>query len=194
MTVKTVAKIGLIICALYFFMTTVVVVTGNSLALLLFEIITMLSGIYMVLLIATLPFPKEKRDSLPRKAAISCAALCMVITNMVHCINIAVIQPMVANGTSVPDYLTLGLWPSVITAVEYLAWGQFLALAFLLSALISKPEAKIKLLLYVCGCLCAAGFFGVIFVNEFCWYISPLGYGIGTAIICVKLLLVKTEE
>jgi len=187
MTQKTVAILGLIVCFLYFATTVAFVATGSNPALLLFEIITMLSGVYMVFLIAALPYAQHEKSKIPRIAAVSCAAACMAITNIVHFLNITVIRPMIAGGVEVPDYLVLGLWPSAITATEYIAWGLFIALAFLLLALISKPKTILKPLLCLCGCLCMVGFLGVM-INEYLWYVAPLGYGVGTVVICIALL------
>lgn len=77
--------------------------------------------------------------------------------------------------------------------IDYLGWGLFMGLAFIFSYFYVKSYTKIKQLFLLSGILCLIGFFGVI-INENLWYIAPFGYGIGTAIICIKLLMIKYEN
>jgi len=189
MNIKTVARIGLILCLMYFVIVVLLIVLGNNITILLMDIITMLSGIYMVILVMTFPMENEHKNY--RMLAIIFALTCMIFTNMVHWVNIVAINPMIAKGINVPEYFQIGKWPSVLMAIDYLGWGLFMGLAFIFTGLFIKKIIKINWLLNLCGCLCLMGFFGVIF-NENLWYIAPLGYGIGTATICIKLLL-KTK-
>jgi cyanate permease len=98
----------------------------------------------------------------------------------------------IKNGINIPEYLQIGKTMSYVTAIEYLSWGIFLGLAFLFSSLGigNKYELKhLKMTLFICSCLCIIGFFGWLIINENLWYIASMGYGIGTVIICIELLL-----
>jgi len=111
---------------------------------------------------------------------------------MAHFVNITVTRRLLSDGYKVPDYLQIGKWPSVEMAIDYLAWGFFLGLAFLCTAFaIDKANSKMKNLkytLFVCGLLCLAGIIGVVLINENCWYLAPLGYGFGTIFICIEMI------
>ncbi len=66
-----------------------------------------------------------------------------------------------------------------------------MGLAFLCVGLSAKSNDKSKRMMklnsLLCGILCLVGFFGTIFINENIWYVAPIGYGIGTMIICLQL-------
>jgi len=173
---------------MYFVIVFLLVVLGNNITILLMDIITMLSGIYMVILV--MAFPVENNYKNYRILAIIFASICMIFTNMVHWVNIIAINPMISKGINVPEYFQIGKWPSVLMAIDYLGWGLFMGLAFIFSGFFITKSIKINWLLYLCGCLCLIGFFGIIY-NVNLWYIAPFGYGIGTAFICIKILLLK---
>jgi hypothetical protein len=186
MSVKKVTGMGLFICLTYFSTVLVQIVFHNTLTLYLVSAITMLSGLFMALLVASFPI-NDKAVQLYRTMAIICVSACMILTNAVHITNIAVIMPLVDRGTPVAEVFQIGQYPSVLMGVDYLGWGLFMGLAFILSGCFIDTMTNLKKFLMLCGCLCLSGFIGVFF-NENFWYIAPLGYGAGTAIICVKLL------
>jgi hypothetical protein len=157
------------------------------------DIITIISGIYMVLFVVTLPVDKDKNNYIFRLLAIIFVSSCMLITNMVHWINIITLNQLSLNGINIPQYFQIGKWPSVLMAVEYLGWGFFMGLAFILSGYFIQINTKLKWYLWFSGGLCLLGFFGVI-KNENLWYLAPFGYGIGTLIICIKILLLRNEK
>lgn len=57
-----------------------------------------------------------------------------------------------------------------------------------------KTERIIKTTLLICGILFLIGFFGTVFVNENIWYIAPMGYGLGTMIICIQMMKFKAAK
>ena len=193
MNTKNIARTGLLICLLYFISVVLLILFSNNITILFMEIITMLSGIYMVLLIISLPFDNNSKCNICKLSAFIFVLSCMLLTNSIHWINIIVIEPLIKNGINMPEYFQIGSWPSFIMAIDYLGWGLFMGLAFIFSSFNLKSSSNIKWILLVNGVLCLFGFFGVI-INENLWYIAPLGYGIGTAIICIKLLMIKNEK
>ena len=186
MNIKTIAKIGLLICFFYFIVVVLLILIGNNITILLMDIITLISGIYMILLVISFPIDNVNKNKIIRLLAIIFVSSCMILTNIVHWINILLILPMINNGINIPDYLQIGKWPSVLMAMDYIGWGLFMGLAYILSGIFTN--LKFKWLLYLFGSLCIIGFFGII-VNVNLWYIAPFGYGIGTAIICIKILI-----
>ncbi|MDR1690154.1 MAG: hypothetical protein LBS21_16350 [Clostridiales bacterium] len=111
----------------------------------------------------------------------------MILTNAVHITNIAVIMPLIKRGTPIADFFQVGESPSVLMGIDYLGWGLFMGLAFIFSACAIDTATKLRKTLMLCGFLCLIGFIGALF-NENLWYAAPLGYGVGTAIICLELL------
>ncbi|GBU26660.1 hypothetical protein R84B8_00170 [Treponema sp. R8-4-B8] len=193
MNTKNIAKTGLLICLLYFISVVLLILFSNNITINIMEIITMLSGIYMVLLIISLPVDNKIKHNIYRLLAIIFVSSCMLLTNLIHWINIIVIKQLIKNGINIPEYFKIGTWPSFIMAIDYLGWGLFMGLAFIFSGFMLKLSINIKWILRLNGILCLLGFFGVI-INENLWYMAPLGYGIGTLIVCIKLLMMKSEE
>ena len=184
---KNIAIMGILLSCIYFFVVIIFVVTSSTNWLMVFDIVTMFSGIYYVFLIIVLPFSKDRHSKIP---AIIFAAALMIITNIAHTINLTSIQN-IKNGINIPDYLQIGKPLSFVTSIEYLGWGIFLGLAFLFSSsgIANKQELKsLKITLFICSCLCIIGFFGWLIINENLWYIASVGYGIGAVIICIELL------
>ena len=190
---KNIAIMGILLCCIYFLVVIIFVTTGSINWLIVFDIVTMFSGIYYVSLVIVLPFSKNRTNKI---LAIIFAVALMVITNIAHTINLTSIQS-IKNGIHIPDYLQIGKPLSFVTSIEYLGWGIFLGLAFLFSSLgiVNKQELKhLKITLFVCSCLCLIGFFGWLLINENLWYIASMGYGIGAVIICIELLLYREKQ
>jgi hypothetical protein len=189
---KNIAIMGILLSCIYFFVVIIFVATRSTNWLMVFDIVTMFSGIYYVFLIIVLPFSND-RKKIP---AIIFAAALMIITNITHTINLTSIQN-IKNGINVPDYLQIGKPLSFVTSIEYLGWGIFLGLAFLFSSsgVEDKQELKpLKITLFICSCLCIIGFFGWLIINENLWYAASIGYGIGAVIICIELLLMGKNK
>ena len=147
---------------------------------------------YMTFLIVAFPVEKKSKHFY-RTMAVVCVSACMLLTNAAHFVNIAAIRPLIASGISIPDYFQIGKYPSILMGIDYLGWGLFMGLAFIFSSCFIDTVMKLRKFLMLCGCLCLVGFIGVVF-NENLWYIAPLGYGIGTAVICVILLSTNKQR
>ena len=187
MNIKIMAKTGLLVGFAYFITVIVQIIFNNNFTLYLVSVITMLSGIYMTLLIVAFPLEKEYKQFY-RTMAIACVSAGMILTNAVHFVNIAAIMPLIASGITIPEYFQIGKYPSVLMAIDYLGWGLFMGLAFVFSSYCINTVMKLRKFLLLCGCFCLVGLIGYVF-NENLWYIAPLGYGVGAVVICVKLLL-----
>jgi len=193
---KNIAIIGIFLCCIYFFAVFVFIVTKAINWLIAFEIVTMICGIYFIFLILVMPFSEDENIINKKLVAIIFVTVLMIFTNIAHTINLVSIQN-IKNGINIPDYLYIGKPFSFITAIEYLGWGIFLGLAFLFSSLgiVKRKELlPLKTTLFICSCLCFIGFFGWLIINENLWYIASFGYGIGTVIICIELLLYEKNS
>ncbi|MCR5824108.1 MAG: hypothetical protein K6G60_06740 [Lachnospiraceae bacterium] len=118
------------------------------------------------------------------------------LTGAAHIVNISVTRRLISEGVEVPLYFQIGQWPSVEMAVDYLAWGFFMGLAFICLALpIASPDKAarhMKVISLICGILCLTGFIGALFINENIWYLAPLGYGFGLLVLCIMNLRLKS--
>lgn len=192
---KKIPVIGVATCILYFLAVGLFLALKTELALTIWELLTVLSGPVLLLVLL------ELSDMLPIKLIyknamqvfMSCACS---LTAAAHIVNIAVTRRLISDGINVPIYFQIGYWPSVEMAVDYLAWGFFVGLAFLCFAFSFKSDDQkkqhLKNLTVVCGILCLCGFFGAIFINENIWYVAPLGYGMGYMAICIQMMRVKS--
>lgn len=189
MSIKKVSLAGLVICFSYFIVTFIFVMTGSQSWLSGMEIITVLSGLFMVPFVIIMPFHDNRKAY--KLLAIIAATSCMLLTSAAHVVNLTVTTPLIASGGNIPEYFQIGKWPSVEMAVDYLAWGLFMGLGFIFSSFAIERQSNYKLLkstTLICGMLCILGFFGAVIINENLWYIAPIGYGIGSVVICIELL------
>lgn len=193
---KGVAILGIVLCFTYFIVTFGLIILKSQKWLIAMELVTMASGILMIMLVFVFPFSKTEKMKNNKNMAVIFAAACMVLTNAAHMVNLTVTEQLIKKGISVPDYFQIGKWPSVEMAIDFLAWGLFMGLAFLFSSFGIERELKFKKLQYTliaCGSLCIVGFIGAILINQNLWYIAPLGYGIGTVILCFELLTINKQ-
>ena len=185
---KNTAITGLILCGLYILSVGLFIGISSTAFQIVFEIVTIVSAVYFIFLILALPYDKTTYKTI---AIIFVTAL-VVTSSIAHILSFTTIQ-LESDGVTMPDYFQIGKMPSFVTAVEYLAWGVFMGMAFLFAALgIEKENRTLKVTLFVCACLCFVGFLGS-FINGKLWYIAPMGYGMGTAVICGLLLLTKKQ-
>jgi hypothetical protein len=193
---KGIAYAGIVLCVIFFLVTFVVILTGLKSWLTAFEIVTMISGVFMLLLILVLPSSTTELTKPYRIVAVAFATGCMILTNLAHFVNLAVTEKLLRSGIDVPDYFQIGKQPSIEMSIDYLAWGMFMGLAFLASFMyIPKANSykNLKYTLLICGILCVLGFLGVM-INENLWYLAPLGYGVGLVVICIELLIIEKKK
>jgi hypothetical protein len=195
MNKKIIAYTGIVICTVFFLITFILALTGSKGWLTAFEIITLISGVFMLLLILVLPSSTNELGKTYRTASIAFVTGTMILTNVAHFINLTVTEQLLRLGIDIPDYLQIGKSYSMEMALDYLAWGMFMGLAFLAAFLYIPKEKAYKNLRYTllaCGSLCILGFLGSV-LNENLWYLAPLGYGVGTIVICIELLMLKNQ-
>lgn len=188
---------GIITCVLYFLSVGSFLITKSEAALTVWELMTVFSApavLFVLLELSNfLPISSVCKKAVSVFMACSCA-----LTGAAHIVNITVTRRLINEGVNVPDYFRIGSWPSVEMAVDYLAWGFFTGLAFLCVGMSGSGKVKNKRIMrstvLLCGILCLIGFFGAVFINENIWYIAPIGYGIGTMVICIQMLRFNADN
>ena len=194
---KKIAIIGVFTCILYFISVGLFLITKEEAALTIWELMTCLSAPVELLVLSELS-NLVNATAIYKNAMLVFMACACALTSVAHIVNIAVTRRLINEGINVPEYFRIGFWPSVEMAIDYLAWGFFVGLAFLCIGFATNSKDKQKLIIkvtvLVCGMLCLSGFFGAIFINENLWYVAPMGYGLGSMIICIQMMRFKLED
>lgn len=183
--------IGIITCILYFLSVGLFLITKTEMALTVWEMLTVLGAPMMLIVLVDLSERMQINGFYRNLMLVFMACTCS-LTGLAHIVNITVTRRLMTDGVAVPEYFQIGYWPSVEMAVDYLAWGFFMGLAFIAFGLAVKSKERIhsqlKMISLVNGSLCLLGFFGSITINESLWYVAPVGYGFGTIVLCVRML------
>ena len=194
---KKIAIIGVFTCILYFISVGLSLITKEEAALTIWELMTFLSAPVELLVLLDLS-NLVNATAIYKNAMLVFMACACALTSVAHIVNITVTRRLISEGINVPEYFRIGFWPSVEMAIDYLAWGFFVGLAFLCIGFATNSKDKQKLIIkvtvLVCGMLCLSGFFGAIFINENLWYVAPMGYGLGSMIICIQMMRLKLAD
>jgi len=193
---KRLPFIGIITVILYFLSVGSFLVSKTETALTIWEMMTVISG-PIVLLILLETSRRLATPDIYRMAMVAFLACVCALTGVAHIVNITVTRRLMQEGVAVPLFFQIGQWPSVEMAVDYLAWGLFMGLAFLCLGVpavsIDKAKRRIRTVSLINGILCLTGFIGAVFINENIWYLAPVGYGFGLLILCVFQLNQREE-
>ena len=193
---KRLPFIGIITVILYFLSVGSFLVSKTETALTIWEMMTVISG-PIVLLILLETSRRLATPDIYRMAMVAFLACVCALTGVAHIVNITVTRRLMQEGVAVPLFFQIGQWPSVEMAVDYLAWGLFMGLAFLCLGVpavsIDKAKRGIRTVSLINGILCLTGFIGAVFINENIWYLAPVGYGFGLLILCVFQLNQREE-
>ena len=188
---KRIPLIGMITVIVYFFSVGAFLISKADIALTIWELMTVVSGPVVFLVLLEFSHRISTPD-LYRRAMVSFMACTCALTGTAHIVNISVTRRLMREGVEVPFYFQIGQWPSVEMAVDYVAWGFFMGLAFIcLSIPLSSADKSMrsfKVISLINGILCLVGFIGALFINENMWYWAPMGYGIGLLIMCIMRL------
>ena len=194
---KKISVIGVFTCILYFISVGLSLITKEEAALTIWELMTFLSAPVELLVVLDLS-NLVNATAIYKNAMLVFMACACALTSVAHIVNITVTRRLISEGINVPEYFRIGFWPSVEMAIDYLAWGFFVGLAFLCIGFATNSKDKQKLIIkvtvLVCGMLCLSGFFGAIFINENLWYVAPMGYGLGSMIICIQMMRLKLAD
>ncbi len=191
---RKILKTGITAVALYFLSVGAFLISKTEAALTIWELMTVISGPVVLLVLLEISTMLTTPD-IYRRAMLAFLSCTCALTGAAHIVNIAVTGRLMKEGVAVPLYFQIGQWPSVEMAVDYLAWGFFMGLAFICLSIplthADKAARSLKVLSLINGILCIAGFAGALFINENLWYLAPMGYGPGLVILCMMTL--RTE-
>ena len=185
---KKIHLTGIIDVIVYFISVGVFLISKTDIALTIWELMTVISGPIVLFVLLELSnrisCPNLNRRAMQVFMGCTCA-----LTGAAHIVNIAVTRRLIREGVAVPLYFQIGQWPSVEMAVDYLAWGFFMGLAFICLGIpvssTDKSTRGLKMISLINGILCLIGFIGALFINENIWYLAPMGYGFGLLILCI---------
>ena len=185
---RIISILGLFVVFCYLAVVIIFVVTGSETFLTIMEILTIISAFYIFLLLETILTESNIENQIQKHFALISMAGCIILTSTTHIVNLVVTRQLISQGVNVPIFFQIGQWPSVEMALDYLAWGLFLGIAFICTAFTIKRDNEIilKQILFVCGCLCIIGFVGSMFNFVNLWYIAVLGYTLGLAVVCIE--------
>lgn len=145
------------------------------------EILTLLSAVPIVtLMAAVLSEAPESRRALGL-AALAFATLCAGVTSTVHFVELSAARQLGQGGI---------VWPSRVYAAELMAWDVFLGLALLFASPLfhrNRLERRVRSLLLLCGTLCLVGAIGPLVGNMRVQLVGVLGYAVVLPVVCVFL-------
>ena len=185
---KRIYLVGIIAVILYFMAVGSFLISQTDIALTIWELMTVISGPIVLFVLLELSHRLSCSDLNRRAMQVFMGCTC-ALTGAAHIVNIAVTRKLIREGVEVPLYFQIGQWPSVEMAVDYLAWGLFMGLAFVCLGLpiasTDKTTRSLKIISLINGILCIIGFIGALFINENIWYLAPMGYGFGLLLLCI---------
>lgn len=192
-----ISVIGIATGVSYFIAIGLFLITKTELSLTIWELLTIISAPVVLFILLELSDLLNIKPVCKNAMLVFMSCAC-ALTACAHVVNITVTRKLISEGLNVPEYFRIGYWPSVEMAVDYLAWGFFVGLAFLCVGIsISSNNKKVlfmKKLVIACGVLCFIGFLGTIFINENIWYFAPLGYGFGATVVCIQMMRIKKDD
>ncbi|MBD3306449.1 hypothetical protein GF339_08625 [candidate division KSB3 bacterium] len=127
--------------------------------------------------------PEAKAYSL---TALICMILLAGLTSSVHFVILTVSRQIEAAGFPWSSVVFAFKWPSVVYAVDILAWDWFFALSMLFAAPVFKRgrlERTVRMLMVVSGLLSLAGLIGVPLANMHVRNIGILGYAVVALVV-----------
>jgi hypothetical protein len=187
-----IAYIGIIDVLLYLIVVAAFIMKGSPIFLSGMEIVTIISAIFILIFLETIldDCPLEKLFWKRFSYISMTCSICL--TSVAHFVNLTITRPLINEGVDVSIYFQIGQWPSVEMAIDYLAWGLFLGLAFICAAFTIPKKNSPKMLrgtILLSGCLCLIGFMGPVMNIVSMWYIAVMGYTAGIAVMSVEIII-----
>lgn len=182
------SAIGLFIIGVVYAITVAIGIYESGFAkpivdpiLAIMEILTLVAAPLLVILMSTL----HTTASLDFKAysliALAFMILVAGLTSSVHFIGLTALRQTGMEGI---------VWPSILYAIELLAWDVFLGLSLLFAAPVFQGKGlkrKIRFTLIITGILCITGTLGPVTGDMRLQFISVLGYGIVLPVVWLMI-------
>jgi len=168
-----------------------------SLFLISMEVMTLLAGPAVVCLIAIISTISLSNVNLMSFLSMAFATCFAVLTSANHFLYLTIFNKIIFKDSLLEDLFSLAKWPSIVMAIDYIAWGFFLGLALLFSAFTFKAignlYVSIRSILIVSGILCISGLSGPLTGNLGLWFISVTGYTIGITVVSILLIKIFSK-
>ncbi len=145
------------------------------------EILTILIAFLMVISMAAVHYYAAQGYKIFSLAALLFMMMMVGITSSVHFVLLTAGRSIDAAVFNNFPWLFSFKWPSVVYALDVLAWDWFFALSMFLAAPVfntGKLEKMVRMLMVVCGCLSLAGLAGAPLKNMQVRNIGIVGYAI----------------
>ncbi len=189
---RKISYLGLFLALAYLAVVAAFVITKQEIFLTAMEVFTVISAFYILLFLETILPDCPSQKQMQKHFALIFMAGCVILTSSAHIVNLTVTRPLINQGVDVPLFFQIGQWPSVEMALDYIAWGLFLGIAFLCTAFTANSNGQ-KWILFVCGCLCLIGFIGTMINYINLWYIAVLGYTVGLSVACIQQIALNRK-
>lgn len=192
---KTLNRIGRVTCfmvfglgVLYALFTTIGLlslktahdVIGNPYFTIM-EILSILISLLMTISLIAVHLYAASDDKVFSLISLSFMLIATGITSSVHFLILSVSHSAEAGQLSNYSFFFSFKWPSVVYALDILAWDLFFGLSMLFAALVftkDRVEKNLKALLIICGILSLIGLMGVPLQNMQIRNIGIIGYAV----------------
>jgi hypothetical protein len=160
-------------------------------------LIVVMAPLYVAVMVAVHAFA-ERSVKAYSLMALACMIACAAITSSVHFVMLTVSRQVAFTSVSWMPLFLSWKWPSVIYAVDILAWDWFYGLSLLFAALVFKGgrlQTAVRLVMALSGVLSLAGLIFLPFGNIQLRMIGIFGYaGLGPVVyLLVALVLGRAE-
>jgi hypothetical protein len=165
---------------------------GDPFVSLMELLIVLLAPLYVVVMVAVHAYaPLEMK--IYSLTALIFMILLAGLTSAVHFVVLTVGMQLQADGLTWAPWLFSWKWPSVVYALDILAWDWFFALAMLLAAPVfnaDRLEKTVRILLVVSGLLSLAGLLGVPLADMQVRNIGIIGYAVVAPVVFLLIGIV----
>lgn len=156
-----------------------------------------LAGLYLIAMVAVHAYARPEARMYSLTALVFMTVLA-AITTSVHFVILTVGPQLEATGNSWVSLVISFTWPSVLYALDILAWDWFFALSLLFASLVftdGKLERAVRILLIVSGALSLAGLIGVPLADMQIRNIGVVGYAVVSpvAFLLIGILFGRTR-
>ena len=163
------------------------------------EILSILIALLMTISIVAVHYYAAPVDKFFSLASLIFMLVATAITSCVHFVILSVSQSAEANQLPNYSFLFSFKWPSIVYALDILAWDLFFGLSMLFAAPVFKKgrfEKNIKILLVICGLLSLIGLIGVPLQNMQIRNIGIIGYAVvaPVAFLLIGKVLGRSQE